>query len=170
LLITDEIFNITLIYNFQNSRNYRIFYKSICFGFPIYGIFSVHIECVKFNGIYEYDSCLVTNFSFLLSSKFVLSCTCSIWGKKLHWLDNIVLHVYTVTDRNRAFSGNPSICYPLRFRNLIVNPVHFLLTENIKRDNQGIIILFYYLIQNRKVDGLWFFCKISAILMQGLKM
>jgi hypothetical protein len=48
--------------------------------------------------------------------------------------------LYTVTDRNIAFSGTPSTCYLLSFRNLIVNPVHFLLTENIKRGNQGIII------------------------------
>ena len=62
----------------------------------------------------------------------------SIWASKLHWLDNFLL--FTVTDRNIAFSGTPSTCYLLSFGNLIVNPVHFLLTENIKRDNQGEIM------------------------------
>ena len=38
------------------------------------------------------------------------------------------------------------------------------------RGNQGIIIQFYYLIQNINVDGLlWFFCRINTILMQCLK-
>jgi hypothetical protein len=39
-----------------------------------------------------------------------------------------------------AFSGTPVIRYPLSFKNLVVHPVYFLLTENIKRGNQGIII------------------------------
>jgi hypothetical protein len=30
----------------------------------------------------------------------------------------------------------------LSFGNLVVNPVHFLLTENMKRGYQGIILLF----------------------------
>ena len=72
---------------------------------------------------------------------------------KLHWMDKFLS--YTVT-----FSGTPFTCYLLSFGNLIVNPVHFLLTENIKRDNQGIIIQFYYLIQNINVNGkMWFFCR-----------
>jgi hypothetical protein len=50
--------------------------------------------------------------------------------------------LYTVTDLNIAFSGTHSTYYLLSFGNLIVNPVHFLLTENIKRGNQGIILLF----------------------------
>jgi hypothetical protein len=33
-----------------------------------------------------------------------------------------------------TFSGTPSMCYLLSFGNLTVNPVHFMLTENIKRD------------------------------------
>jgi hypothetical protein len=41
-----------------------------------------------------------------------------------------------------AFSGIPVACYPLSFGNLVVNPVHFLLTENMKRGYQGIILLF----------------------------
>ena len=38
--------------------------------------------------------------------------------------------------------------YLLSVGNLIVNPVHFLLSENIKRGNQCIIKQFYYLIPN----------------------
>jgi len=58
----------------------------------------------------------------------------------------------------------------LSFRKLLVKPVHFLLTENIKRGNQGIIVLFYYLIQNINVDELMlYFCRINAIVMQNLK-
>jgi len=49
--------------------------------------------------------------------------------------------------------------YRLSFGNLVVNLVHFLLTENIKRGN--------HLIQNINVDR--FFCRISTILMQRLK-
>jgi len=48
--------------------------------------------------------------------------------------------LYTVTERNIAFSGTPVTYYLLSFVNLAVNPVHFLLTENINSDNQGIII------------------------------
>jgi len=44
-----------------------------------------------------------------------------------------------------TFSRTPGTCYLWRFENLVLNPVHFLLTENIKRDSQWIIILFYYL-------------------------
>ena len=49
--------------------------------------------------------------------------------------------MYTVTDRNIAFSGTLVTCYLLSFWNLFVNPVHFLLTENIKRDNHTILLL-----------------------------
>jgi hypothetical protein len=46
----------------------------------------------------------------------------------------------TVTDRNIAFLSTPVTCYLLRFGDLVVNPVYFLLTGNIKRGNQGKII------------------------------
>ena len=88
----------------------------------------------------------------------ILSYTCSIWAGKLYWLDNVLL--YTVTGRNIAFSDTFVICYLLSFGNLIVHPVHFLLAENINRRNQGIIIYFYYLIQNINVNGLM--CVFSA--------
>ena len=52
-----------------------------------------------------------------------LSCTCSIWAGKLHWLDKVLL--YTVTDRNISFIGTIGTCYMLRFSNLDVNPFHF---------------------------------------------
>jgi hypothetical protein len=80
------------------------------------------------------------------------------------------LLLYTVTDRNIVFSGTLVTCNMLIFGNLVVNPVHFLLTENIKkRDNKGIILWFYYLVQNINVDALmWFFCWINTILMQCL--
>ena len=38
------------------------------------------------------------------------------------------------------FSGTTGICYLLSWGKISVNPVHFLLTEFIKRGNQGIII------------------------------
>jgi hypothetical protein len=41
-----------------------------------------------------------------VNSKYYLSCTCSIWAGKLHWLDKCLL--YTVTDQNIAFSGIPA--------------------------------------------------------------
>ena len=59
-------------------------------------------------------------------------------NQSINLLDKFLL--FTVTDRNIAFSGTPSTCYLLSFGNLIVNPVHFLLTENIKRDNRGAIM------------------------------
>jgi len=43
----------------------------------------------------------------------------------LHRLDTVLL--YTVT------------CFLLSFRNLVVNPVHFRLTKNIKKGNQEMI-------------------------------
>jgi len=48
--------------------------------------------------------------------------------------------------------------------NIVVNLVHFLLTENIKRDNQEIIVSFYHLIQNINVDGLMRFFAFIPIL------
>jgi hypothetical protein len=56
----------------------------------------------------------------------------------LHWLDKCLL--CTATDRNIAFSGTPVTYYLLSFGILVVNPGHFLLTENIKRGTQWIII------------------------------
>jgi len=44
--------------------------------------------------------------------------------------------------------------YLLSFWELDVSQVHFLLSENIKRGSQGIIVSFYYLIQNINVNGL----------------
>jgi hypothetical protein len=49
---------------------------------------------------------------------------------------------YTVTDRNIAFSCTPATYYLLNFGDL-VNTVHLLLTENIKRNNY-IISLFNF--------------------------
>ena len=72
-----------------------------------------------------------------------------------------------------SFSGTTIICYLLSVVKLLLNPVHFLLTENIRRGNQGILPYFFYiciLTQNINVDGLmWFFCRINTILMQCLK-
>ena len=67
----------------------------------------------------------------MLTIKIILFCTCSIWASKLHRLDKFLL--YTVADRNIAFSGTPSTCYLVSFGNLIVNPVHFLLTEKYQK-------------------------------------
>jgi len=39
-----------------------------------------------------------------------------------------------------ALSGTLFICYRLSFGNIVVIAVHFLLTKNIRRDKQGIII------------------------------
>jgi hypothetical protein len=56
--------------------------------------------------------------------------------------------LYTVNGLHIAFSNIPVTCYLLSIVNLVVNSVYFLLTEIITRGNQGIIIKFYYLIQN----------------------
>jgi len=66
-------------------------------------------------------------YSFLVH---VITCT------KLQHVHDI----YTVNDRNDSFSGTPVTGYMLSFGKLVVNPVHFLLTENITRNNQGIIV------------------------------
>ena len=42
--------------------------------------------------------------------------------------------------------------YMLSFGNLVVNPVHFLLTENMKRGYQGIILLFNLKYQRRWIN------------------
>jgi hypothetical protein len=75
----------------------------------------------------------------------------------------------TVNDRNNILFWYHCHMLPVEFW----DPVHFLLRQNIKRGNHGIIvyIFFYYLIQNINVDGLmWFFWRINTILMQYLKM
>jgi hypothetical protein len=72
--------------------------------------------------------------------------------------------LYNVTDRN-SFSDTIPTCYLLSFGNLIVNPVHFLLRDNIKRHTRDTIIWFYYFIQNINIHVLmWFFCRINTIL------
>jgi len=48
--------------------------------------------------------------------------------------------LYTVTDRHKTFSGTHVSCYLLSFEKLGIHTVHFLLTENIKRCTQGILI------------------------------
>jgi len=60
-----------------------------------------------------------------------LSCTCSIWADKLHWLNNFVL--FSVTDQHLAFSG--VTYYLLRFWNLVVNPVDKKHQKGQIRDN-----------------------------------
>ena len=62
---------------------------------------------------------------------FYLSSQSALTGKVL-W--------YTVTDRNIPFSGTHVTCYLLSFGKLVINPVHFMLSEIIKRGNQGIIV------------------------------
>ena len=74
-------------------------------------------------------------------------------------IERIFFFIYNATDQNIAFSSTPVICYLLSFGNLVVNPVHFLLTENIKRGNQEIILLF-----NSKYKRQWF----NVIFLQGI--
>ena len=52
----------------------------------------------------------------------------------IDWIN--LCYILSLTE-NTAFSGTPVTCYILSFRNLVVNPVHFLSTENIKRGNKG---------------------------------
>ena len=54
--------------------------------------------------------------------------------------------LYTFTDRNIAFSGTRDTCYLFSFGNLVVDAVHFLLTENI-HDNY---IILFHLNYNRR--------------------
>ena len=104
---------------YKQQIEYRIFLvEQVCWWSSIIAIY--HLLPIQCSPLIEYH------------------CTCFIWACKLCWLYKFVL--YTVTDRNIAFSGTSSTCYLLSIGNLIVHPVHFLLTENIKRGNQGIII------------------------------
>jgi hypothetical protein len=56
-------------------------------------------------------------------------------------VDLIMLcYILSLTEIYSFFSGTLVTCYLLSFGYLVLNPVHFLLTENIKRGNQGILI------------------------------
>ena len=75
-----------------------------------------------------------------------------------------------VTDRNIAFSSTPVMCYLLSFGYLVVNSVHFLLTENIKMSNHGITIkLLFNLKYKRRWINVIFFCRINTMSMQCIK-
>jgi len=70
----------------------------------------------------------------------------------LRYSENTFLHLFYLSSQitlNRnfcyilelyIFSGTPVTCYLLSFGSLVVKPVHFLLTGNIKMGNQWIII------------------------------
>ena len=86
---------------------------------------------------------------------FILSYTCSIWAGKLHWLENFgyIHFLCTVIDRNIAFSGTPVTCYLLSFGNLVVHPVHFLLTEYQKLQSRDNCIILSF---NSRYKCQWF--------------
>ena len=121
--------------------------------YPVETDFTIHLHCLYLNGV------LITSTD--------LSCTGFIWVGKLHWLDMFLL--YSVTGWNIACSGTTVTCYLLSFAIIVVYPVHFLLTANIKRGNQGIILL---IIQNQSFyfDELmrlsW---RVNTIVMECLK-
>ena len=50
-----------------------------------------------------------------------------------------IMFCYILSNQIIALSGTIVTCYPLSYKNIVVYPVHFLLTENIKRGNQVII-------------------------------
>lgn len=75
----------------------------------------------------------------------ILLCVGWYYGRICHLYPVLVLFVYAnridwIYFCYNSFSGTPAKCYLLRFWELVVNPVHLLLTENIKSDNQGIIV------------------------------
>ena len=91
------------------------------------------IACNQFRG-QNHLRIVISYHFYIVSSK--QSCTCSIWASKLHWLDNFLLYTVTSLTEIIALSGS----YLLSFGKLLLNPVHFLLTEDIKKGNQGIFI------------------------------
>ena len=71
----------------------------------------------------------------------ILTYGCEIWGyENTKQLEKLHLQFCRNILGVRTTTPNFMTCYLLSFGNLDVNLVHFLLTENIKRGNQGIII------------------------------
>ena len=99
----------------------------------------------------------------------IVSWTCSIWSVKLHWLDISLL--YKVTDRNIKLFWYLYHMLPVKIWEPAWNPVHFLLTDIIKRGQSRdnfMILLFHSKIY---VDGLiWFLCRINTLLIQSLNL
>jgi hypothetical protein len=58
-----------------------------------------------------------------------LSCSCSIWAEKLHWLDNCLLYCHW--PKYIVVSGTAVTCCLLSFEKFVVNSIHFLLTQTI---------------------------------------
>jgi len=87
----------------------------------------------------------------------------------------IILHLFYLISQT-ALTGSffvmqgPSVtCYLLRFENLVEIQFTFYWQLLSKGGNQGIILWFYYFIQNINVDGLiWFLCRINTLLIQCL--
>jgi len=72
-----------------------------------------------------------------------------------------MLKLYTVTDRNGAFSGTLVTCYLLSFGNLVVNPVSFPVDRKYQKGqsrNNYIILLF-----NSKYKRRWVNVIFSAV-------
>ena len=105
------------------------------------------------------------------SSYLILSCTCFIWAGKLHWLDKFLL--YTVTDQNNSFFWYPCHILPvlLSFGNLIVNPVHFLLTENIfgSKLGKGSVNLAFILVFKPNTHKLYIFTHCTNVVSLSLR-
>ena len=112
-------------------------------------------------GKFSLSSALCNNAKLGFIRHYYIMLSCTIWKVKFNWLD-ILFNLYCRWPKY-CFSSTPVTCYRLSVGKLVVNPVHFLLTENIKRGNQGIIVLFYYLIQNINVDRLmWLVCRVKV--------
>ena len=99
----------------------------------------------------------------------ILSCTCSTWLVKLHWLDHLML--YKVPDWNSMLFWYLCYLLPVEIWEPGWNPVHFLLTDIIKRgqSRDNFMILLFH--SNISVDGLiWFLCRINTLLIQCLNL
>jgi hypothetical protein len=79
----------------------------------------------------------------------------------------IYIYIYI---RSLSYSGTLFTFYLLRFGKLVANQLTSCWKKISKRDNQGITVLFYDLIQLSRPHGLmWFFCRINIILKQWLR-
>jgi hypothetical protein len=91
-----------------------------------------------------------------LSIYWHLSCTCSIWGSTLHWLDKCLL--YTTSNTYIACSGTPVTCCLSSFGKLVVNvnPIHSLPVDRKYQTGQSmdnhIILLFNLKYQRRCIN------------------
>ena len=128
--------NIIRLFNFSVFRYYLMKKRVVLIKFDIY----VTIICIVFN--YRFK-CLTARIGFQIELKNVNFLVINYCILRLFYLSRQIsiagyFLLYTVTGWTIAFSYTcvTYYCWVLG----TFNPVHFLLTENNKRYNQGIII------------------------------